>query len=380
MSIKSTLAFAYEYQAGLFRGALTFIDNTLVYLYDKTPRRGPLFVGWNVLFNCNAKCSFCDTHELHKQLQREMTTEEALDVVKQLGEAGTWHLSLTGGETLLRQDLPEIIKAAKHYGMYVNVNTNGALLAKKAQRLVDSGVDSIISLDSDQAETHDNAREIPKLSESALKGIETIKQIRQQRKTPQITLRKVISKQNFERIDEYIQQFEPLVDKIVIQPIHDGVAVPKFKAKNNLNLFNIKQQDVYQFETKDRGRYVKNFNALYEKYSWLNTAFIREFEHFIFDKDELWERYKCYAGYYYLVVDPSLKVFPCTFFVKELGSLRDNKLMTLWKSPAIKEWRETVKNKKNTCLCWCGIAEVNAVLTNKLESRWLKLFAKNNKS
>ena len=129
-SIRTIYEFIKEYHTGFFRGSLTFLDNTLVYLYNKKPSRGPMFVGWNVLFNCNAVCSFCDTHELHKQLDREMTTEEAMSVVRQLGEDGTWHLSLTGGETLLRKDLPQIIKEAKKYGMFVNVNTNGALLAK----------------------------------------------------------------------------------------------------------------------------------------------------------------------------------------------------------------------------------------------------------
>jgi len=376
-SVKAAFDFVKEYHTGISRGIITFLDNTLVYLYNKKPSRGPMFVGWNVLFNCNAKCSFCDTHALHENLDREMTTEEAMSVVRQLGEAGTWHLSLTGGETLLRGDLPEIIKAAKNYGMYVNVNTNGALLAKKAQRLVDSGLDSlIISLDSPDAEMHDSAREIPRLSESIFRGIEAVRKAQQGGKKPEITLRMVVSKQNYESIDDYIQKFRPLVDKIAIQPIHDGVTVPKFKNEDNLNLFNIKEVDTYQFDAKDRGRFAEVFNGLFEKYSWLDKPFIRDFENFIFDKDAMWEKYKCYAGYYYLVVDPSLETFPCTFFVEKTGNLRQQKLMDVWRGKKMQAWREIVKNKKNTCLCWCGIAEVNAVLTKRLENKVLQPFSK----
>jgi MoaA/NifB/PqqE/SkfB family radical SAM enzyme len=378
-SMTAAFAFAKEFHAGLIRGVLTFLDNTLVYLYNKKPSRGPMFVGWNVLFDCNAKCSFCDTHELHKGLDREMTTEEAMSVVRQLGEAGTWHLSLTGGETLLRKDLPQIISAAKKYNMYVNVNTNGALLAKKAKRLVDSGLDSIIiSLDSPKAEMHDEARMIPRLSDSIFHGIEAVRKIQREQgtKVPQITLRMVVSKQNYELIDEYIQKFKPLVDKIAIQPIHDGITVPKFQTKENLNLFNIKEEDTYKFQLQDRGHFAEVFNGLFKKYKWLDKPFIRDFETFIFDKDAMWEKYKCYAGYYYLVVDPSLETFPCTFFVKKTGNLRENKLMDIWRGEQIAAWRETVKNKQNTCMCWCGIAEVNAKLTNTLENRILRPFAK----
>jgi len=380
-TIKYYYLFIKEYHTGLLRGALTFLDNTLVYLYDKKPSRGPTFVGWNVLFNCNAVCSFCDTHELHKQLDREMTNEEAMSIVKQLGEAGTWHLSLTGGETLLRKDLPEIIRESKKYGMFVNVNTNGALLAKKAKRLVESGLDTlIISLDSDKPEIHDTAREIPKLTESIFRGIEAVREVQKQNGTnkPEIILRMIISKQNYESIDNYIEKFQHLVDKISIQPIHDGVVAPKFKDTEKLNLFHIKETDVYQFEQKDKSNYRKIFNDLFKKYKWLDNKFIREFETYIFDKDAMWEKYKCYAGYYYMVVDPALDTFPCTFFVDKFESLHDHKLMDIWQGEKIKAWRKLVKNKQNTCTCACGIAEVNTILTNKLENKLFRPFSSSN--
>jgi radical SAM protein with 4Fe4S-binding SPASM domain len=299
-----------------------------------------------------------------------MTNEEAMSVVRQLGEAGTWHLSLTGGETLLRKDLPEIIKEAKKYNMFVNVNTNGALLAKKAKRLVDAGLDSlIISLDSHIPETHDEAREIPKLTESIFRGIEAVRKAQKGGKKPEIVLRMIISKQNYQDIDTYIDKFAHLVDKIAIQPIHDGVTAPKFKINDKLNLFHIKETDIYQFTRADQPNYKKTFDDLYKKYTWLDKKFIREFETFIFDKDGMWEKYKCYAGYYYMVVDPALDTFPCTFFVDKLDSLRDHSLMDIWRSDKIKKWRTLVKNKQNTCTCACGIAEVNVTLSNKLESK-----------
>jgi len=375
--IKRAASFVKQYHAGFGRGALTFLDNTLVYLYDKKPRRGPMFVGWNLLFNCNATCSFCDTHALHEELDREMTPEEAMSVVHQLGKAGTWHLSLTGGETLMRRDLPEIIKAAKSYGMFVNVNTNGALLKKKAKRLVESGLDSlIISLDSPIAEVHDQAREIPNLSEAIFKGIKAVREAQNGRSKPEITLRMVVSKQNYETIDEYIQKFKPLVEHIQIQPIHDGIEVPKFGAEGNLNLFNIKKVDDFEFQLSDRSKFQQTMDGLVAKYKWLDTPFVRDFGNFIFDKNAMWDKYKCYAGYYYIVVDPALRTFPCTFFVKDTGSLREKSLMEIWKGDAIKEWRSTVKNKENTCLCWCGFAEVNQTLTNNLERKIFHPFSK----
>ncbi len=366
--LQQVLQFFREFDSGLFKGILIFLDNTRVYLFEQTPRRGPMFVGWNLLFNCNAHCSFRDTHELHKKLKREMSTEEALSVVRQIGQAGTWHLSLTGGETLLRNDLPEIIREAKKYNIFVNVNTNGALLAKKAERLVNSGLDSlIISLDSPDAEIHDTARQIPQLSDNLLRGIEAVKKYRGKRKKPYLTLRCVISKQNYRQLDEYVQRYAPRVDKISIQPIHDGIQVPRFSRSDPLNLFHIKEENLYSFDPDERNAFASTFNAFLQKYPRFDKPFIRDFEAFLFDKGVLWEKYKCYAGYYYLVIDPALETFPCTFFVDRLGSLHDHSLMDIWRGQAIKKWRRHVKQKKNQCLYWCGIAEVNAKLSPYLK-------------
>ncbi len=357
------------------RGAITFIDNTLVYLFDKKPRRGPLFMNWVVTYQCNAKCSFCSTHELNKTLQETMTTEEALRIVREIGESGTWHLSLTGGETILRKDLDLIIIEAKKYGMFVNVNTNGFLLAKKAKMLVDSGVDSIIiSLDSDEAKIHDEVRNLPGLTQALVNVIETVKSLRIG-KRPAITLRVIVSKRNYKSLGGIIDVFKPIVDKVFFQPIHDGVNVPKFskkKASVTTGLFQVKDTDQYMFEAEDQNRFAEVFNALIKKCKWLDTLFHREVETFLFDKDTLWDKYKCYSGYYYMAINPYGYASPCTFLHQGLGNVRENSVMSVWNGKEAEKWRKFIKNKENTCMCWCGISEVNAFLTNKLENRFVQ--------
>jgi len=49
--------------------------------------------------------------------------------------------------------------------------------------------------------------------------------------------------------------------------------------------------------------------------------------------------------------------------------------MDIWRGEKIKAWRKLVKNKDNTCTCACGIAEVNAVLTPKLENKIFRPFS-----
>lgn len=367
-----------DYSFTLIRGGLTFLDNTLVYFTNKKPSRGPMFVAWDVTFRCNARCSFCNTHELDKATPREMTTEEALKLVKEMGEAGVWHLSLTGGETLVRKDLIEIIREAKKYGIIVNVNTNGFLLAKHAMNLVESGVDSFtISIDSHKNEVHDEARNIPRLTESIVKGIEEVKKIRKGCK-PTVMIRLVVSKQNYDEIDLYIEKYKDVADKIMFHPIHDGVGVPKFLEKQDsithtglLNLADT-DKDPYQFQIEDRQLFSEKFKNYFKKYKWMNNLFNRDMVKFIFDKDSMWDEYKCYAGYYYLQLDPYGKTFPCQFLFNEVGNVNESGIMNVWKNEKFNQWRHMVKNKQNKCLCWCGMAQVNAVFTKTIDNKLIQ--------
>ena len=94
--------FRQLYGRNIIRGAITGIDNSMVYLGWKKHSRGPLNIGFDVTFRCNANCSFCDVVpfgiEKMKLEKKELTTEECLDIIKQAGEAGTWTMSFTGGE------------------------------------------------------------------------------------------------------------------------------------------------------------------------------------------------------------------------------------------------------------------------------------------
>ena len=367
--------FLKDYNFTLIKGGFTFFDNLLVYFFDKKPSRGPLCVGWDVTFRCNAKCSFCSTHELDKALSRSMNTTEAMRVVKQLGEAKVWHLSLTGGEPFVRNDLELLILEAKKYKMIVNVNTNGFLLKKYAKMVIDTGVDSItISVDSDKSEVHDKNRVIPGLTEAISQGIDEVKRLRKGNK-PRILVRMVISNKNYQCIDNFIKIYEKKADKIIFQPIHDGIEVPKFLKsatfKETPGLLNLKESDPYMFQAKDRNLFAITFNKFMKKYQWMSTNYNKAFELFLFDKDLMWEKYKCYSGYYYMVINPNGEIFPCQFLFNGGGNLREDTVMDVWCSSQMKKWRKIVKNKKNSCLCWCGMAQVDVTL-NHIEHKIFK--------
>ncbi|GAB4277194.1 MAG: radical SAM protein [Coriobacteriia bacterium] len=102
----------------------------------------PSHVVWNVTDRCNLKCRHCYMGATGARAEGELTRDEALDLVRRLGEAGVPTLFVTGGEMFTRPDIWEILEEAHAQGIRLVVSTNGTLLtASDAERLAHLGVD-----------------------------------------------------------------------------------------------------------------------------------------------------------------------------------------------------------------------------------------------
>ena len=74
-------------------------------------------------------------------------------VFHEAGDLGVLHALLTGGEPLLRADLPELVASARAAGLYTDLITSGVgLSAPRAGVLKAAGLDSVqISVQADGA-------------------------------------------------------------------------------------------------------------------------------------------------------------------------------------------------------------------------------------
>lgn len=83
---------------------------------------------------CNFSCIHCYINQPagDQELQaREMTTDQVRAIIKQAAELGALTVHLSGGEPLLRSDLPEIYLFARRLGMGVQLFTNGSLITRE---------------------------------------------------------------------------------------------------------------------------------------------------------------------------------------------------------------------------------------------------------
>ncbi len=106
----------------------------------------------SVTDRCNLRCQYCMPEEEYVWLPREeiLTFEEISELVDIFTELGVDKVRLTGGEPLLRRDLPELVRmlAAKPRIRDLAMTTNGLLLADCAQALYDAGLHRVtVSLD-----------------------------------------------------------------------------------------------------------------------------------------------------------------------------------------------------------------------------------------
>jgi len=111
----------------------------------------------SVTDRCNFRCPYCMPRELfgseHAFLPRAelLTFEEITRVVGVFAALGVTKLRLTGGEPLLRRDLPDLVRrvAAVPGIADVAMTTNGSLLAGAAAALRTAGLSRVtVSLDS----------------------------------------------------------------------------------------------------------------------------------------------------------------------------------------------------------------------------------------
>jgi len=149
------------------RHSSTLPSHLLQFSKDKRP-----VVVWNITRKCNLKCVHCYAHATEEALADELTTAEGKALIDDLAQFGAPVMLFSGGEPLVRKDLPELAAYAVDKGMRAVISTNGTLItANVAKTLKSIGLSYVgISLDGMQ-DINDKFRGVPGAYDKALDGI-----------------------------------------------------------------------------------------------------------------------------------------------------------------------------------------------------------------
>jgi len=97
-------------------------------------RPTPLLLSYEITQRCNARCIFCGYWRL-KEPSLGLSLDKIRKIFDSAYDLGCVLVAITGGEPLLRKDLPAVFECAKKTGLSTILLTNGYLLSRRIHEL-----------------------------------------------------------------------------------------------------------------------------------------------------------------------------------------------------------------------------------------------------
>ncbi|HEY1206225.1 MAG: radical SAM protein [Bryobacteraceae bacterium] len=289
-----------------------------------TRLRVPFSVHLDLTWRCNEDCVHC---YLDHGGTPEMDTAEVKNLLDQLAASGTFFLSLSGGEILLRPDILEIVEHARSLLFSLTLKTNGILLtAAHARRFASLGVSQVhISLYSHRPEVHEGITRVPG---SFVRSLDAIRLLVSHGVKARIT--DVLIRQN---LDDY-PQVQALGAELGVETKIDATVGPSFDGDFSLCSLRIP------------------FDGLQKVFR--DPGVVDDIESFCApppppDQQAL-DGYPCGAGHSACYISPSGDVMPCVQFPVVCGNLRHGRFAEIWSaSPGFSGIRATRMHDLPVC-------------------------------
>jgi radical SAM protein with 4Fe4S-binding SPASM domain len=284
----------------------------------------PLAVHLDITYRCNERCVHCYLdHDDHG----ELSTAEIKRILDQLAAAGTFFLTLSGGEVLMRRDFFDILEYARSWQFAVKLKTNGVMIREDhARRMRQLGVQEIqISIYSDRAEVHDAITKLPGSLRRSLDAVRLLK-----RQGLRVTIANVLMTANMFDDRGVIGLAKELgtsytLDPMVTPKIDGDVSTLAFRAPASA------LQSVFH-----------------------DPELVGDVEQLCSPPpplpEDVGEDLPCSAGHASCYISPYGDVFPCVQFPLPCGNLRTQSFLEVWQnSQALAEVRSIQVKDLPTC-------------------------------
>lgn len=322
----------------------------------------PESVTIDITFKCNCRCVMCALYGDHRESwcgnseDKELTAEQWKGVIDQLKYAGINSICFTGGEPMVRKDLPDIMEYAINKNIAVNILTSGGFLSQEnSRKIVEIGVDDIsISIDGPK-EIHNKIRRT-NVFDVAVTGIQHIQDEKKKRGAdkPNISIACTIQKLNENHLHELVGIANSLNVHLSFSPLfytnHDnenksfkmagGEEVTKDEDQNVLDSHRLVDVDVLARELKlvreEADRLNQSIYLPLESKEDIESRFYKP-EHSILNK--------CLGPWLGSRIDPYGNVYPCSVNVN-CGNVLETHFAEIWNGPKYTRFRKTLKKNK----------------------------------
>lgn len=307
-------------------------------------KKSPFYVCFFISNKCNLTCKMCNIVKSNK-IYNEISLDKIEKVAKNLAIIGTKIVVLSGGEPFLREDIVDIVRIFKKYGITPRLQTNGYI--KKFDNMLAccklGSTDINISLDTLDEELADY---INGVKDSWKDSIRTIARINREFSTPNTTcaLMCTLSPYNINHIESLIDFANIVGWSLAIAPVHIN------SDKTNLNFRGSDKSFIFSENDKEKVRIVID-KLIKKKREGANIfpskKYLSSIMEFINTGTSSWRKNNiCDSPNLYFTIKPDGSYAPCTEQdFNEKIYVYDNDFVEKFQSGYIeKHTKEIVKN------------------------------------
>ncbi|MCI4624648.1 MAG: radical SAM protein [Candidatus Magnetoovum sp. WYHC-5] len=169
--------------------------------YNKYPRCITLYL----TERCNFKCPMCHVKDSRAEKGKDLDFTLVEKVIKE-SKRYTPCIQFLGGEPTLYEPIIDAIKLVKRNGMLTTMTTNGLLLQRHAEGIVDSGLNFLsVSLDGWDEESQKKRGNVAGSFNKIIDGIKYLIKYRGRRVFPILKISTIVTKNNFEHLENIVE-------------------------------------------------------------------------------------------------------------------------------------------------------------------------------
>jgi len=325
---------------------------------------------------CNLRCKMCDVGQknISSQFYKNMSSsgeELSLDRLKSLiDEVKSFKpiIAVTSTEPLLYENIFDFAECTKNNRLEFHLTTNGYLLTRFAEKIVDSGIDTLsISLDG-PPEIHNEIRGRKDSFEKAYEGIKLIEKFKKEENklNPKIDLNYCISDYNYNSLVNFMESIKNLeINGIVFSHLN---FVTKEMAKTHNKKYNklcpatpssISALDLSKIDINVLWNQINEIKSKYNNISFIPDLNKYELDIFYNHPGKFLKNHdKCLVPWKsaQILANGDLTISTRCFNMK-LGNINETSFKEAWNSKEMKRFRKALRKEGAfpACSRCCGL-------------------------
>jgi MoaA/NifB/PqqE/SkfB family radical SAM enzyme len=289
----------------------------------------PLYVKIKVNYGCNLKCEMCK--RWRETREPPISMERFKEIITELAELGCQKIHFSGGEPMLRPQLPDLVEYATGLGIRVTLTTNGTLIDKvKAKRLVEAGLRGVnVSIDSPIRKMHEKIRGVQGSFKLTTRAVALFRKYARKGKLT-VRINTVVGRSNYATLASLPDLAHELgADGINLIPVDDHCGEHLSMRKKDIALFNSEIAPIIESRANELGINIADEDA-YPFGRGDSEVRLGRAGRYAFG---YYNKFPCYAAWTHSLIDFNGLVYVCCMTreqIQPLGDVRKQSFREIW--------------------------------------------------